>query len=121
MNEDAVAAVIGVSRPTLRLYFAEELDHGRARKKAEVISLLYKTARKGNVSAQKKLNELIGIAEAADYGKQPSPDEDAPAKREQPPKPTKLGKKEEAALAAQTAGEGTDWGDDLKVPTTTLN
>jgi hypothetical protein len=28
----------------------------------------------------------------------------------------KLGKKEEAARAAKTAGEGTDWGDDLRPP-----
>jgi hypothetical protein len=29
----------------------------------------------------------------------------------------RLGKKEQAAIAAETAGEGTDWGGDLKFDT----
>jgi hypothetical protein len=83
MSEDDVARAIGCATPTLAKHFAEELATGRAKKRAEVIKLLFKTARKGNVSAQKKLEAMTGAGAGAAAAPQ-----------------AKLGKKEEAELAA---------------------
>lgn len=62
MSQDDVARVIGCSIPTLEKHFPDELKTGRARKRAEVIALLFKSARSGNVSAQKKLEDMTGVA-----------------------------------------------------------
>lgn len=112
MSQDEIAAAIGISVPTLTKYFDAELTHGRAKKRAEVVELLFSAARKGNVSAQKKLHEITGTqAAAAEW-------EVAEGVAKPPQASRKLGKKEEQAIAAQTAGLGTEWGDDL-VPGTT--
>ncbi|MCP4385714.1 MAG: hypothetical protein GY798_30615 [Hyphomicrobiales bacterium] len=44
-----------MSTPTLVKRFPEEVANGVAGKRAEVIGLLYKSARAGYVSAQRKL------------------------------------------------------------------
>lgn len=113
MCKEEVAMALGISTPTLEKYFEAELLHGRARKRAEAISLLYSSARKGNVSAQKKLVELTGTQAAAAAW-------EAAAVEGKPPPGRKLGKKEEQAIAASTAGHGTEWGDDL-VPGSTAH
>jgi predicted transcriptional regulator len=116
MSHDAIAKVLGVSDETLRKHFAAELSTGAERRRAEVIDLLFASARKGNVTAQKKLEEMSGrsVAEAAFTAPEA---EDA-----KPAKVPKLGKKEVAAQDAETAGAGTAWGDDLQIGTgRTLN
>jgi hypothetical protein len=107
MSHEEVAMAIGCHRETLEKHFADELLHGRARKRAEVTKLLFAAARKGNVTAQKALKEATGSSAAAA--------EWEAAEGIANPQPTgrKLGKKEEQARAAQTAGHGTEWGDDL--------
>lgn len=108
MSELDMAGALRVARETLRQHFAEELRAGRAKCRAEVIHLLFRSARAGNVAAQKHLEVLTAraIAEAAFTEAEPTE------------KGSKLGKKEQAAQAATTAGEGTDWGDDLEVAST---
>ncbi len=105
MSPPDIARALGIARETLRKHFADELAEGLARRRAEVIALLYKSARKGNVSAQKALDLATSraVAQAAFV-------EDPDAA----PRPLKLGKKEQAQLDAATAGEGSEWGDDLK-------
>src|SRR3712207_1509401 len=98
MAEQEIAGAIGCSRPTLRAHFRDQLKSGRAKRRAEVVRLLFASARRGNVSAQKKLVEMTGIAATA-----------RPA-----PKPKRLGKKEQAELEAQTAAEGTTWAELVK-------
>lgn len=98
MSVEDVAHVIGVSHPTLRDRCAEEISGGRAKKRAEVIALLYRTARKGNVTAQKHLEAMTGMV--APGGTKPK---DA--------KPPKLGKKVEAQIEAANADQESDWGD----------
>jgi hypothetical protein len=73
-----IAAVIGCSTVTLRTRFADELEFGAARRRAEIITLLYRVARRGNVSALRRLIEMMRAAEAA----------------QRPAKPPRLGKKE---------------------------
>lgn len=104
LSEEAVSAVLGIDRMTLRKHFAGELQHGRAKKRAEVIAAMHRSAQGGNVSAQKAYLALndAATAEAAILG------EDRPADRSQ-----RLGKKEAARQAAENAGAGTEWGEDL--------
>lgn len=107
-SKATIARALRIDDDTLDKHFADELANGLARRRMEVSDLLFKSARKGNVSAQKHLDQRIGIAaaEAAFGGDKPA----APAEQ---PRPRKLGKKEEAQAAAETAGSGTDWGNDL--------
>lgn len=55
MSHREIAAAIGISWKTLGKYYEEELMTGAARKKQEIIGMLYAAARAGNVSAQRKL------------------------------------------------------------------
>lgn len=96
-----IARALKVSPPTLRKHYGECLKEGSARKRAEVIGLLFTSARSGNVSAQKKLAEMTASVVA-----QESFSESA-ARSE--PRPAPLGKKAQAQEAAKTATRGTDW------------
>jgi hypothetical protein len=95
-----IAAVLGINEDTFHKHFAEEVRIGAAKRRGEVVKMLFKAGRGGNVAAQKKLLELT------------TPPDAAPAPRVEPP-----GKKEQAAGAATTAGAGTEWGNDLTFET----
>ena len=116
MSQDNIAHVIGCSDVTLREYFHAELAHGAAKKRAEMIELLRKNAKRGNVTAQRTLATLFDQTVAAQTFTAPE------AADEKPAKAPKLGKKEAAAQEAESAGVGTAWGDDLHIGTgRTLN
>ncbi len=51
MAEADIAAVFGITRPTLRKHFADELTTGAAQRNAAVLLALYATALAGNVAA----------------------------------------------------------------------
>ena len=51
MAEAEIAEVFGISRPTLRKHFADELTTGAAKRTAAVLLALYETAVAGNVAA----------------------------------------------------------------------
>jgi DNA-binding CsgD family transcriptional regulator len=107
MSQVEIAAVLGITKPTLEKHFADELANGGARKRAEVLGMLYASGRKGNVTAQKYLHAVTGVqAAAAEW-------EAAEGPAKALPKRPALGKKELAELAARTAGQGSEWGDDL--------
>ena len=89
MSEEAMAAVIGIQRQTLRKHFAEELLIGHARIKSENFKNLRKAAKAGNVAAIKYLDLKGGSA----------PLEDRPTQEP-------LGKKEALNEAAKTAHIG---------------
>lgn len=108
MSKKDIARVLGIHEETLEKHFGEELATGAAKRRAEVIGLLFKNARAGNVSAQKKLEEMSGQAVAAASFDQPEA-----GRRAAPPAAKPKGKKEAAAEAALTAGQGSDWGEDL--------
>lgn len=91
-----VAKAVGVSESTLRDHYADELDGGRARKNAEVMVAMFRSATDaGNVSAQR-----AWLSQSAQL-------DDPPAAADSRPGP--IGKKAAAQAAAATAGEGTDW------------
>lgn len=98
-TEEDIATFLRIAIMTLRTNFSEELRFGRMKRRAEVVDLLFTSARAGNVSAQKKLEDMTGIAMSA----RPAP--------EMPDKPVKLGKKEEALLAARNPDATTPMGE----------
>jgi len=97
---EAIAGRLGLSEPTLRKYYFRQVLN----------EAMWKKAVAGNVSAANYIRQEMarGDAEAFLTSSRPA----------QTPKPTPLGKKEAAQLAATTAGQGTDWGDDLLAPDT---
>jgi hypothetical protein len=89
MTLPQIADALVIGRTTLCKCFVAELAAGRAKRMAENIDLLRKAAKSSSVSAMRTLY-------AGQDGGQP-----------------KLGQKARAALAAQTAGVGTEWEGDL--------
>lgn len=53
-----IARAIRIDEDTLRKHFVEELANGHAKRRKEVVGFLFAAARKGNVTAQKKLEEM---------------------------------------------------------------
>lgn len=113
MIQDDIARVLGISTPTLLRYFENEIRTGPAKQRALVINNLFNQSANGNTAATKHLEAMTarGMAEASIAGTETGQKVDAPAKAE---KPIKLGKKQQAVVDAKTAGEGTEWGDDLR-------
>ncbi len=101
MNQVQIAAAIGVSKPTLAKHYAEELLNGHSKKRFENMAMLYETARKGNVAAQKYCERMGAMSVAPAK----------PAEGDQPSKrPDPLGKKEELnAAAKEPPPEGSKW------------
>lgn len=91
-SDNTIARALGIDPDTLRKHFPDELADGHAQRRKEVIGLLFKSARDGNVAAQKKLEEMGRAAGAAESVKN----------RET--KAPKLGKKEEQKAAARAIG-----------------
>lgn len=92
-----IARVLGVSPPTMRKYFDLELATGHVQANAKVAQTLYKKATgdsPGSVVAA-----IFWLKCRAGWNDRPGEED--------------LGKKQQAALAAQTAGRGSEWGDDL--------
>ncbi len=57
-SDNMIARALGIDPDTLRKHFANELADGHAQRRKEIIGLLFKSARDGNVAAQKKLEEM---------------------------------------------------------------
>ncbi|GBD48089.1 hypothetical protein [Methylopila sp. Yamaguchi] len=107
-SHESVARAVGCSRETLEKHFVDELATGASRKRREVVDLLYKSARAGNVSAIKKLEEMTGAASAAEGVRSRGWGGDASGPAVTEPaaeaRPEKLGKKEEQQRAAEQVG-----------------
>jgi hypothetical protein len=101
MSHEEIALGLGVTRPTLEKHCQFELSIGAYAKRIEVLDAMQRTAKKGNVAAQKAYMQLTPRAAVP-----------PPAAAEPVAKP--LGKKEQAQANAQTAQIGTEWADLLK-------
>lgn len=105
MSHEEIALGLGIARGTLGKHFELELSTGAYEKRLEVLDAMHRTAKKGNVAAQKAYMQLTPRASAP-----PAPEggsEPAPA-----PKP--LGKKDQANADAVTAAVNTEWESLLK-------
>jgi len=65
-SDNVIARALGIDPETLRKHFADELADGHAQRKAELVGLLFDAARKGNVSAMKRLDDMGRAAGAAE-------------------------------------------------------
>lgn len=92
MSKEDVARALGITKPTLLKHFPEELAGGVAKKRSEIIGMLFKAAKSGNVTAQKKLEEMNRVATAAEAMA------DIPAEA---PKAEPMGKKAQVKAAAE--------------------
>jgi hypothetical protein len=104
--DQRIANALAITPPTLRKHYFRELrarDEARDRVAAGRLARLWAEGQKGNVGALKEFGRLFDQAEAARTAKEYG--DESPAER--------LGKKEAARKAAETAGEGSDWGADL--------
>ena len=96
LGHQDIAQLVGVGLTELRAKFASELVTGAAKGKAKVLAALLTLASTvGNRDQLAAIRLWLGIE--GDRGR-------------------RLGKKEQAAEAAQTAGKGTEWGDLLETP-----
>lgn len=102
MSRDDIAAVLGVSKPTLAKYYLSELNEGVAQERARALLWLRTSAEDGNVAAQKAWIRILADGQGA------------------PPVPLaadpelELGKKERALREAKRADQGSSWGDLVK-------
>lgn len=92
-----IAAVIGISGPTLNRHFAYELSEGAAKKRAAIFRALEKNALAGNVSAQKAM--------IAQFEKAAALPPQSRARKE-----PALGKKERLEREAMEAPSTPQWG-----------
>ena len=100
-----IAARIGVPTDVLGELFAPELMYGPARRNADVFLAAYRSAVEGSNAAQRLWLALAapGVCRRPDDNEKPRPLSPA-------------GKKVTLDLASRTAGQGTEWGDDLLLP-----
>lgn len=92
-SHNTIAHALGIDDDTLRKHFQKELTHGASKRRQEVLEILYKAARNGNVSAAKRIEEMTRLAmisSAVNGGEEPRAPVRAP----------KLGKKQEEQAAA---------------------
>lgn len=95
MSHEEIAIGLGIAINTLKKHFAFELTTGAYQRREEVLNAMYRTAKKGNVAAQKAYTALTPKVAAP------------PLPPDQPEKPD--GKKAQANADAVTAQKGTDW------------
>lgn len=95
-SNERIALQLRISRPTLEKVLADELQYGRDKVQLEILKNLRKLAKK-NASAAKQFNDRIAIAGAV--------------MPEAPPKPPKLGKKEQQQIDAESPDLSTEMGE----------
>jgi len=111
-NNERIAAALSITAPTLRKNYFRELkvrEAARDRLDASLATMLWTSATEGNVAAMKEFRKLV---ERNDIMKGQNDFIGAQQSRPAPAQP-RMGKKEEATQAAETAGQNTGWGDDL--------
>jgi hypothetical protein len=110
VSDTDIALELGIARETLLEHFPQELRVGRLKKQGQSFDLLWKSAKDGNVTAQKAVVALMSTSTPTS-----EPDAQSSADAENVPvRQMAVGKKVAAKIAAQSAGEGTQWGNDLK-------
>ncbi len=93
-SENCIARALQIDVDTLRKHFPDELENGHANRRRELIGLMFKSARDGNASNQKRLEE-IGRAAGS-----------AAAIKARETKEPKLGKKDQQQAAAEAVASG---------------
>ena len=97
MSNEAISEAIGISVPTLVKNYSLEMEVAQAKTKAQIVLRLHEAAMEGSVPALRRMLDQVDMT---------------PARKQPGPKPAKLGKKEEADLAAQEPSP--EWGEILQ-------
>lgn len=105
-----IAAAVGLSQPTMRKHYLQALSQRRIASlvlRAKHFEAVYtKAIVEKDSSMLKELGKLLDKHDLAEVASKFGEASGKAARQ-------KLGKKEVAQLQAETAGEGSDWGDDL--------
>lgn len=101
LSHAEIARKLGITEDVLKEHFADELENGPVKCKADILSSMYHAGRGGNVAAAKVFLIFNG--------------QEAPGPEQQPAAAGLIGKKEAAKIAAQGGAGGTGW-DDLVTP-----
>jgi len=107
-----IAAALFVTQPTLRKHYFSELkfrEVARDRLVAQIGVKLLDGVNEGNVSAIREFQKYLERNDLMQYGQTSRPQK--PVASDRPAKPQKLGKKEEAVLAAHRPDAGTPMGE----------
>jgi predicted transcriptional regulator len=109
-SAERIAALVGLSEPTLRKYYFRELDQGASLAQGVLDAAMWAKAKTGVAAAARYMRERFEAGEVAVpvARQRRSEIEDKPEKTE------KLGKKAAAEAEAHIAHEGTEWGTLLK-------
>jgi hypothetical protein len=112
LAEASIAAALNVSVGTLRKCCKEEIACGRSFKRAANLKRLEEAAAAGSVSAMKALQVIFDRAESKQ-----TLDGESETKRQERLEAAvrqRMSKRQLEQRDALTAGQNTDWGDDLK-------
>ena len=114
--DEDIAKFIGTTAPTLRKHYSKELQKMPIIKKGEIDLALHSKAKSGNISAIKEWAKREKICDTAEHFKAGGSDQ--PEDHPRPAGYNYVGKKDQENAAAKSAGQGTEWGDDLRAPVT---
>ena len=115
-GNERIAKSLSITANTLRKHYLRELkvrDEARDRMDARLAMLLWQQCSAGNVAAMKEFQKLVERNDAA-LGILVQPPAQESVEEDGRIRDRRIGKKEEAEMAALSAGEDSDWGDDLK-------
>jgi hypothetical protein len=116
-TQEMIAQRVGLSVPTLTKYYFRELEGGPALARQALIGVMWRKAMVGNVGAARWIDDKLSKGELDEFlartGASATPCA-AGATRSPNPKEPPAGKKAQANEAAQTAHEGTEWGNLLR-------
>ena len=104
-SQNTVARALGIDDDTLRKHFAEEIATGAAKRRRQVVDAVFAGVDEGNASLIRKAEEMTRAGAAQSSVRDERPEVNRTDKR---------GKKEIQRDEAATAGEGSEWGEDLK-------
>jgi hypothetical protein len=109
-SQSTVARALGIDDDTLRKYFVSELATGAARRRRQVVDAIFDGVGDRNASLIRRAEEMTRAAAAQEAVR----DADQPPATAATPVTDRRGKKEIRRDEAATAGEGSEWGEDLK-------
>lgn len=98
MRHEEIAIGLGISEPTLRKHYSEELSTGAHQKRVAVLQALEREAMKGKPAAVRLYLQIDPQLAAPPLEGEEEPEE-------------KLGKKAQADKDAKSAAQGTEWSD----------
>lgn len=105
--QNVVARALGIDDDTLRKHFVEEIANGAAKRRRQVVDAVFAGVDEGNASLIRKAEEMTRASAAQDGVRDPADKRTAPGV-------DRRGKKEIRRDEASMAGEGSEWGEDLK-------